>query len=109
MIHKEISFERFVFTCTGCGHAWEADYDVQHVEDDHGHERDYFFRHQLHCSDPTGPGATTCPNCGRSSVMAHHDDPRTSPAAKCMGPEESVVKTNPTHATAPVLMFSGAR
>ncbi len=108
MILKEISFERFIFTCTGCDHAWEADYDVQHVEDGHGHERDYFFRHQLHCPDPTGPGAMTCPNCGRASVRTHNYGLRTSPAATGMIPERPGATTTPTQkATAP--LFSGAR
>lgn len=71
MILKETSFDRFIFTCTGCDHVWDVDYDVQHVEDGHGHERDYFFRDQLHCPDPTGLGQTVCPDCGRSAVIAH--------------------------------------
>jgi hypothetical protein len=86
MILREISFERFIFTCTGCDHAWVADYDVQHVEDGHGHERDYFFRGGLHCSDPTGLGETTCPNCGRTSVIAHHSAGHTSTAARATAP-----------------------
>lgn len=80
MILREISFEHFLFTCTGCDHAWVADYDVQHVEDGHGHERDYFFRDGLHCSDPTGLGETTCPRCGRASVRAHLSAGQASPA-----------------------------
>ena len=92
MILRETSFERFIFTCSGCDHVWDADYDVQHVEDGHGHERDYFFRHQLHCPDPTGLGETTCPHCGRASVRTHHGDLRTSAAVKGMIP----AKTGPT-------------
>jgi hypothetical protein len=80
MILREISLDQFSFTCTGCGHGWGADFDVQHVEDGHGHARDYFFRDGLHCSDPTGLGETTCPQCGRASVLARLSARRASPA-----------------------------
>lgn len=118
MILREILFDRFTFTCTGCDHAWSTDYDVQHVEDGHGHERDYFFRHGLLCSDPTGPGETTCPHCGRTSVLAHHDArpaaPDRVPEVQA-GPPAGVPEAMPipapalidTQATEPV--FSGAR
>jgi hypothetical protein len=87
MILKEISVERFIFTCTGCGHAWVADYDAQHVEDGHGHARDYFFRDGVQCPDPTGPGETICPHCGRASVLAHLSARRASPAVTDKAPE----------------------
>ncbi|MET3164382.1 UNVERIFIED_ORG: hypothetical protein ABIB19_002811 [Arthrobacter sp. UYEF10] len=90
MILREISFDRFMFTCTGCDHAWGADYDVQHVEDGHGHERDYFFRNGLHCTDPTGLGETTCPHCGRTAVIAHHSARQPGPPATDEAPEVPV-------------------
>ncbi|MGY2747466.1 hypothetical protein ACVWZ8_004648 [Arthrobacter sp. UYCu723] len=100
MILKENSFERFNFNCTGCDHAWVADYDVQHVEDGHGHERDYFFRAQLHCPDPTGLGETTCPRCGRASILACRSVPPTDQAVANKAPERQVELPAPDHATA---------
>ncbi|MET3175740.1 UNVERIFIED_ORG: hypothetical protein ABIB52_003609 [Arthrobacter sp. UYCu721] len=111
MILRENSFDQFVFNCTGCGHAWGADYDVQHVEDGHGHERDYFFRYGLHCSDPTGLGETMCPHCGRASVLAHLSARQASPAVTDEAPEMPAEIPAPARtaarATAPLL--SGAR
>lgn len=101
MIYRETSLDRFIFTCVSCDYVWEAHYDVQHVEDGHGHERDYFFRHQLPCPDPTGLGETTCPHCGRSSVAAQLSDRRTSPAAQGIPLEEPGATTAPTHTATP--------
>lgn len=107
MFLREIMFERFIFTCTGCDHAWVADYDVQHVEDGHGHERDYFFRARLHCPDPTGLGETTCPRCGRASILAHRSAPPTNPAVTDKAAEGPIGIPAPAQAQAPLL--SGAR
>ncbi len=111
MILREISFDRFIFTCTGCDHAWGADYDVQHVEDGHGHERDYFFRGGLLCSDPTGLGETTCPHCGRTSVLAHLSARQANPAVTEKSPEGPDEMPAParTGALAAAPLFSGAR
>lgn len=103
MILREISFERFIFTCTACDHDWGSDYDVQHVEDGHGHGRDYFFRDGLHCPDPTGLGETKCPRCGRTPVRTRLGDRRTSPAVKGVIPEAAGATTMPTQAAAPPL------
>jgi ribosomal protein S27AE len=102
MILKENSLERFNFVCTRCDHAWVADYDVQHVEDGHGHERDYFFRAQLHCPDPTGLGETTCPRCGRASILASRSTQSTHQAVANKAPERQVETTAPDYATAQV-------
>ncbi len=80
MILKEVSVERFAFTCRGCRHACSADYDIQHVEDDYGHARDYFFRDGVPCANPTGPGITLCPRCGRNTVDTQLTHRRASPA-----------------------------
>jgi hypothetical protein len=100
MILKENSFERFIFNCTGCDHAWVADYDIQHVEDGHGHERDYFFRAQVHCPDPTGLGETTCPCCGRASILALRSARPTDRAVTNEAAEGQVEIATPDHATA---------
>jgi hypothetical protein len=70
MIVREISVERFIFTCTGCKYSWVADYDVRHVEDGHGHEHDYFFRDGSPSLDPTVRGVVVCPSCGWLNVKA---------------------------------------
>ncbi|HEX5495656.1 MAG TPA: hypothetical protein VFX70_13885 [Mycobacteriales bacterium] len=72
--------ERLAFTCGGCGQSWSADYDVQHVEDGHGHDRDYYFLNGVPCPDPTGPGAVLCPGCGRAHVTVELTARRASPA-----------------------------
>jgi hypothetical protein len=102
MILRESSFDRFNFNCTGCDYAWVADYDVQHVEDGHGHERDYFFRAQLHCPDPTGPGETTCPRCGRASILACRSRQPTDQAVAKKAPERQVEVSAPDSAPAQV-------
>ena len=60
MVLKEVSVERLAFTCGGCGQSWSADYDVQHVEDGHGHDRDYYFLDGVPCPDPTGAAGRYC-------------------------------------------------
>ena len=53
MILRENAVEQFTFTCANCDRTWIIDYDVQHVEDGHGHQHDYFFRNKLPSVDPT--------------------------------------------------------
>jgi len=95
MILNEISVERLSFTCTKCGAIWTADYDVQHVQDGFGHDRDYYSHDGLPCHDPTAPGNTLCRACGRRTVRVavaarrvipavtdiHNDDRGTRPDA----------------------------
>ncbi len=80
MILKEISVERLQFTCGGCGHTWSTDYDVQHVEDGVGHDRDYYFHDGLPSPDPTTPGGQLCPRCGRATLWVELVARRSSPA-----------------------------
>lgn len=82
MIMKEVSVERLEFTCSGCGRVWSSDYDVQHVQDGHGHDRDYYFHDGLPCPDPTATGALSCPGCGRAHVFARLLARRASPAVR---------------------------
>ena len=70
MIQRELLVEEFLFTCAHCAHAWSVEYDVQHVEDGHGHECDYFFLHQHPSADPKGPQDVTCPACHSTQVGA---------------------------------------
>lgn len=70
MILREVSVEQLRFTCGGCGQAWSVDYDVQHVEDGHGHDRDYYFHDGRLTPDPTSPGEVMCPRCGRTALIA---------------------------------------
>jgi len=87
MVIKEISVERLSFTCAGCGNSWIADYDVQHIDDGHGHERDYFFHDSLPCVDPTARGVTICPRCSRDSVIVRLIARRASPAVTTPDPQ----------------------
>lgn len=80
MILKEIAVERFTFTCCRCDHAWTVDYDVQHVEDGHGHLHDYFYRNGLSIIDPTAPHSVVCPTCRTTRVQARLNARRTTPA-----------------------------
>jgi hypothetical protein len=70
MILRELSVERFTFTCSVCRHRWDVDYNVQHVEDGHGHQHDYYFRDGLPATDPGVTQPATCPNCGDIRVQA---------------------------------------
>jgi hypothetical protein len=69
VILRELSVERFTFTCAVCRHAWDVDYDVQHVEDGHGHQHDYYFRDGLPATDPGVQQPATCPQCGDIRVQ----------------------------------------
>lgn len=68
MIQSELLIEEFRFTCARCVHVWSVEYDVRHVEDGHGHERDYFFHHDQPRADPTAPHTVMCPACGSTQV-----------------------------------------
>jgi hypothetical protein len=81
MILKEIAVERFTFTCANCEFAWIVDYDVQHVEDGHGHQHDYFFFNGLPSIDPTAPDSAICPTCHTAHVFARLTARRATPAA----------------------------
>lgn len=96
MILREVSIERLAFTCGGCGHSWSGDYDVQHVEDGHGHLRDYYFFDGVPCPDPTTTGNVLCPRCGCATLWVeltarrastavtdtHAGDPGATPSAQ---------------------------
>jgi len=69
MVSRQSLTERFRFACTGCGTLWTTDYRVTHVEDGHGHLRDYYYNHGQPCLDPTAPGAVLCPACGRNRIL----------------------------------------
>ena len=65
---KEVAVERYRFTCSGCGHTWSADYDVQHVEDGHGSTWEYYSLNGIPVPSPTARGATSCPRCGATWI-----------------------------------------
>ncbi|HET7305448.1 MAG TPA: hypothetical protein VFJ12_12965 [Segeticoccus sp.] len=95
----------------GCGQTRKTDYDVQHVEDGHGHDRDY-FHDGLPCPDPTAPGAVLCPGCGRPHVAVELLARRASPvvthtAAGDWGTRPGPGKTA-ARAGAPLLTAAGA-
>ena len=79
MIRSELLIEEFRFTCAGCAHAWSVEYDVRRVEDGHGHERDYFFRHHHPSDDPTAPQTVICPVCGSTQVRGKLTAQRVAP------------------------------
>ncbi len=65
---REMTHRRFHFTCSGCGHGWGVDYDVQHVDDGHGTAWDCYFEDGQSAAAPTAPGVVCCPQCGASLV-----------------------------------------
>jgi hypothetical protein len=85
MIVKELAVERYIFSCPGCQAAWTFDYDVQHVEDGHGHQWDYFFRDGLPAVNPTVTRAVACPRCGRTQLYARLGARRATPLVDVAG------------------------
>jgi hypothetical protein len=89
---KELTVTRFRFGCTHCQQSWTADYDVQHVEDGHGHAWDYYSLNGSPVPPPTAPGEVWCPGCGASRVhielIAARPIPLAQPPA---APGESTV------------------
>ncbi len=65
---KEMAVERYRFTCSGCGHTWRADYDVQHVEDGHGVTWEYYSLNGIPVPSPTARGTMSCPRCGATWI-----------------------------------------
>lgn len=62
----ELAVERVAFTCGHCWHRWSLDYDVQHYQDEHGEDWEYFSRDGIGVASPYTPdGAPPCPHCGR--------------------------------------------
>ena len=78
----EVAVERYRFTCAGCGHAWQADYDVQHVEDGHGLTWEYHALDGIPVPSPTAPGSLMCPRCGATWIHFQLVAVRTVPLAE---------------------------
>jgi hypothetical protein len=80
---KELAVERFRFACSGCGHVWSADYDVQHVDDGHGVTWEYYSLDGLPVPAPTAPGSVSCLRCGATRIhvelVAVRDVPLAEP------------------------------
>lgn len=102
MTFMENLFQRFNFNCNDCDYAWVVDYEVHHVEDGHGHERDYFFHAQLPCPDPTGLGETICPQCGRAPLLTCRSALPAYEAIANKNPKRLVEVPGHGHATAQV-------
>lgn len=100
MILREVCIERLSFTCSGCGHAWSGDYDVQHVQDGHGHLWDYYFHDGLPCLDPTATGSVLCPRCGRGTLWVELAARRASPAVTDTHDEDLGTPPSPERTTA---------
>ncbi|MGR6963217.1 hypothetical protein ACU610_01995 [Geodermatophilus sp. URMC 61] len=81
---KEVAVERYCFTCAGCGHTWNTDYDVQHVEDGHGLTWEYYSLNGIPVPSPTARGALSCPRCGATwihfELVAVRNVPLVEPA-----------------------------
>jgi hypothetical protein len=107
VILREVSVEQLRFTCGGCGQVWSVNYDVQHVTDGYGHDRDYYFHDGLPSPDPTAPGAVLCPGCGRAHVAVELAARRASPAITATHAEDLGTRPSPgktvDRATAPLL------
>ena len=86
MIDKHLSPKRFTFACHTCDHTWSVDYRVQHVEDGHGHDREYYLRSGLPVVSPTGEHAVLCPRRGHDEI-----DTRPDPWSNSTVPERDSV------------------
>ncbi len=96
---KELAVTRYRFGCPHCGQTWTADYDVQHVEDGHGHAWDYYSLNGSPVTAPTAPGVVCCPDCGASRL--HIELIATRPIPVVQSPaaaEESTVPRQPAGA-----------
>lgn len=85
---KEIAAERFSFCCHGCGTAWTADYDLQHVEDGHGVTWEYYSLGGIPVTAPTARGSVSCPSCGASWLSCELVAVREVPLAEPPGAAE---------------------
>ncbi len=65
---KELAVERYRFACSGCGHVWSADYDMQHIEDGHGLTWEYYSLNGIPVPSPTARGSLSCPRCGATWI-----------------------------------------
>ena len=65
---RELAVERFRFSCHHCGHVWNDEYDVQHVDDGHGVTWEYYSLDGVPVPAPTAPGTVTCARCGAGRV-----------------------------------------
>lgn len=96
---KELTVTRFRFRCAHCGRSWTADYDVQHVEDGHGHAWDYYSLNGSPVTAPTASGVVCCPDCGASRVHVELIAARPIPLAQAPAAgEEATVPRQPADA-----------
>lgn len=82
---KELAVEQFSFRCGHCEYRWISDYDVQHVEDGHGHVCEYYSLNGLPVIAPTTEGGVSCPHCGALRVLIRLQARRTIPVATHAG------------------------
>ncbi|MEV0613090.1 hypothetical protein AB0I81_07165 [Nonomuraea sp. NPDC050404] len=65
--HRKVPFE-----CRSCWHVWHEDYDVRHIEDDHGHAGgEVWLRAGLPVSPPSS--GEICPKCGCQQAVMFPD------------------------------------
>lgn len=89
---RELAVGRFRFACSGCGHVWNTDYDVQHVEDGHGIVWEYYSLNGIiPVTAPTAPDSVSCPRCGatwvRVELLAVREIPLAEPTAGQANPQ----------------------
>lgn len=87
-MRTELGVERFRFTCAHCQHTWITDYDVQHVEDGHGHDCAYYSLNGVPVTAPNAPTAALCPSCGASRIQVTLIARRDIPLAPDPAPDE---------------------
>lgn len=63
MLHER-SHVRFNFTCAHCRHQWQGEYEIDDVDDEHGHSTQYYKRNGLPTVSPLTEGGVACPQCG---------------------------------------------
>ena len=92
---KELAVERYRFTCSGCGHVWSTDYDVQHIEDGHGLTWEYYSLNGIPVPSPTARGTLSCPRCGATWIHFELVAVRTVPLAQPAGGEPEPDRARP--------------
>lgn len=79
---SDLAVETVAFSCRHCGHTWQADYDVRHVEDHEGESYDYFALAGQRVPAPYGPCAVGCPACGGLATNSRRVARRVVPAPR---------------------------
>ena len=84
MIVKDVTIEQYSFHCAKCGANWTVGYRVEHVEDGHGHEHDYYLCNGLPSLNPqtVPPICLTCQVADVTVELVSRQPEATATAAR---------------------------